>query len=300
MDSFWCWLQGYCWTGKVSNHHHSVLQRCHGTYSCFISSFFLSHVLSIPNPLSLRSIHFSNKQKIVGGWGNSSVGSVGPQARHNTKMGSMDQKPDAIPKWVQWTKSQTQYQNGFSGPKARCNTKMGSVDQKPVAIPKWVQWTKSQMQYHEKPDAIPKWVRWTKSQMQYQNGFSGPKWVQWTKSQMQYQNGFSGPKARCNTKMGSVDQKPDAIPKWVQWTKTRGNTKMGLIPRCGKGFFLQSAVSVNSLVVFIQPPCAGAGIHICVHTKNLKHWQPYHCVDSQRYCIYCSAGNGKHCSCICL
>ena len=126
----------------------------------------------------------------------------------------------------------------------------------------------------QKPDAIPKWVQWTKSQMQYQNGYSGPKWVQWTTNQMQYLNGYSGPKTRCNTKMGSI-------------------------PWCSRGFFSQSAVSVNSLTVFIQSPCASAGIHICVHII-IKHWQLYHCADSQRYCIHCSIGNGKHCSCICF
>ena len=128
-----------------------------------------------------------------------------------------------------------------------------------------------------------------------------PKWVQWTKSQTQDQNGYSGPKARHNTKMGSVDQKPDTIPKWVQWTKSQrqcqnGFDSLGWIPQCSKGFFSQSAVSVGSRMVLIQTPCVIACIHVCAHivVKNPNCWQPYHCVDSRRCCVYCSVGNGKH------
>ena len=55
-------------------------------------------------------------------------------------------------------------------------------------------------------------------------------------------------------------------------------------PRCGEGFFSQeSTVSADSLVVFVQPPCVVAYIHICARMKNHKYCQPYHCLDMQKY-----------------
>ena len=43
----------------------------------------------------------------------------------------------------------------------------------------------------------------------------------------------------------------------------------GLIPRCGKGFFSQSQLSVWAFFrVSVQPPCAIACIYICVHVKD--------------------------------
>ena len=48
------------------------------------------------------------------------------------------------------------------------------------------------------------------------------------------------------------------------------------------GIFLpESASSADSLTVSVQPACVVACINICVHVKNLKHGQPYHCLDTQ-------------------
>ena len=50
----------------------------------------------------------------------------------------------------------------------------------------------------------------------------------------------------------------------------------GSIPRCGKEFFSQSQLSVQTLLrVSVQPPCAIACINICARVKDPKHWQPY-------------------------
>ena len=54
-----------------------------------------------------------------------------------------------------------------------------------------------------------------------------------------------------------------------------------------QGTFLpQPASSADSLMVSAQPLRAIACINICAHVKNLKHWQPYHCLDTQNYCTH--------------
>ena len=88
----------------------------------------------------------------------------------------------------------------------------------------------------------------------------------------------------------------------------------GSSPRCSKGFFLPrvrvpgaardffsrgfesqvrrriflpgSASSADCLAVSVRPPCAIACINICGHVKNPKHWQPYHCLDTGKYCTH--------------
>ena len=66
-------------------------------------------------------------------------------------------------------------------------------------------------------------------------------------------------------------QKPGAI-RMLVW-----------VPRCGKGFLSQGWLSVQTLAVSVQPPCAVACINTCAHVKNLKHWQPYHCLGTKIY-----------------
>ena len=54
-----------------------------------------------------------------------------------------------------------------------------------------------------------------------------------------------------------------------------------------QGTFLPEPVSsADSLMVSAQPLRAIACINICAHVKNLKHWQPYHCLDTQNYCTH--------------
>ena len=48
----------------------------------------------------------------------------------------------------------------------------------------------------------------------------------------------------------------------------------------------RQASSADSLIVSAQPLRAIACINICAHVKNLKHWQPYHCLDTQNYCTH--------------
>ena len=42
----------------------------------------------------------------------------------------------------------------------------------------------------------------------------------------------------------------------------------GSIPRCGKGFFSQSQLSVQTLLHVRTPPCAIAFINICAHVRD--------------------------------
>ena len=49
----------------------------------------------------------------------------------------------------------------------------------------------------------------------------------------------------------------------------RHATDAGSIPRCGKGFFSQSQLSVQTLTCVRVPPCAIACIYISAHVKDL-------------------------------
>ena len=73
----------------------------------------------------------------------------------------------------------------------------------------------------------------------------------------------------------------------VSNTKTRRNTNVSSSPRYSKGFFPQeSSFSADSLTVSAQPHCAIAYINISVHVKSPKHRQPYHCLDTRKYCTH--------------
>ena len=56
------------------------------------------------------------------------------------------------------------------------------------------------------------------------------------------------------------------------------------VPGAAKVFVPESTFRFQCLTLSVQPPCAIAGINICVHVKNPKHWQPYHCLDTRKYC----------------
>ena len=68
----------------------------------------------------------------------------------------------------------------------------------------------------------------------------------------------------------------------------RHGTDVGLNPWSGKGFFSQSQLSVQTLLVSVKrpppppppPPRAFAYLNMCVHIKNPQCWQPYHCLDA--------------------
>ena len=74
-----------------------------------------------------------------------------------------------------------------------------------------------------------------------------------------------------------------SVGRASDWT-AKHNTDAGSSPRCGKGFFFlflpESAFNADYLTVSVQPPCAIACINNCVHLKNPKHRQPYHCLDT--------------------
>ena len=59
---------------------------------------------------------------------------------------------------------------------------------------------------------------------------------------------------------------------------SRPTEKPGLSPRCGSR---QLSVQ-NLLQALYNPTCAIAFINIRAHVKNLKHWQPCHCLDTQK------------------
>ena len=55
-----------------------------------------------------------------------------------------------------------------------------------------------------------------------------------------------------------------------------------------QGIFLpKSTFSADSLTVSVQPSCAIACINGCVPIKEPKHWQPYFCLDKQKYQTHC-------------
>ena len=49
---------------------------------------------------------------------------------------------------------------------------------------------------------------------------------------------------------------------------------------CGKGIFCLSPFLGQFSCCFHAAPCAFTCTDICVHVKNLKHWQPQHCLDT--------------------
>ena len=57
------------------------------------------------------------------------------------------------------------------------------------------------------------------------------------------------------------------------------------VPGRARDFSLpESTFCADSLTVSIQAPCAVTCINICAHVKNLKHLQPYNCLDTEKYC----------------
>ena len=56
---------------------------------------------------------------------------------------------------------------------------------------------------------------------------------------------------------------------------------------------VQTLLGFFSLTVSIQPPCAIACINICAHVKNSKDWQPYHCLDTWKYCTPTEMGSSS-------
>ena len=55
-----------------------------------------------------------------------------------------------------------------------------------------------------------------------------------------------------------------------------------------QGIFLpKSTFNADSLTVSVQPSCAIACINSCVPIKEPKHWQPYFCLDKQKYQTHC-------------
>ena len=63
-------------------------------------------------------------------------------------------------------------------------------------------------------------------------------------------------------------------------------------------YLLTMSLGVKHQVTYLltmsaQPPCVIACIDICVHIKNPKHWQPCHCLDTQKYVLHMLAGTGS-------
>ena len=68
-----------------------------------------------------------------------------------------------------------------------------------------------------------------------------------------------------------------------QAEKARCNTDACLIPWHASDF-PPTQLSVQTLMMLLQPPGAITGISICMHVTNPQHWQPHHCLDTQKYC----------------
>ena len=59
------------------------------------------------------------------------------------------------------------------------------------------------------------------------------------------------------------------------------------LPGAARDFLPESTFSAHSLTVSAQPSCAAACTNISAHVKDPKHWQPYHCLETGKYCTNC-------------
>ena len=74
-------------------------------------------------------------------------------------------------------------------------------------------------------------------------------------------------------------EKPGVMLRWVRVS-------------CAVRFFSPtSQLSVQTLTVSLQPPCAIACINICLHVKNPKRWQPYHCFENTAHTMSLGMGS---------
>ena len=64
-------------------------------------------------------------------------------------------------------------------------------------------------------------------------------------------------------------------------------TEAGSVPWCGRGFFSQSQLLVQTVTVSVQPKCAVACVNVCAHVKDPKHLQPYLRLVTQKYRTHC-------------
>ena len=83
---------------------------------------------------------------------------------------------------------------------------------------------------------------------------------------------------------GNVAQSEGRKCSSVGCTSDRHAAVVGSTPWCGKELFSQSQLSVRLSLGVRQPPCVLACINIYAHVKDPKHWQPYHCLDTRKYC----------------
>ena len=76
--------------------------------------------------------------------------------------------------------------------------------------------------------------------------------------------------------------------------------QVGSTPQRGKGFFSQGQLSVQTLAVFAQH---ALHVHLWFESthgvKYPKCWQPYHCLNTQKYCICCHERVWRCCCCCC-
>ena len=95
---------------------------------------------------------------------------------------------------------------------------------------------------------------------------------------------------------------PDESPLLFQdhFLKQGGNSSVGRasdwkqVQQCCRNEFLvrqgiflpELTFSADSLAVSVQLPCAITRINICMHIKSTKHWQPYPCLDTWKYCAH--------------
>ena len=76
-----------------------------------------------------------------------------------------------------------------------------------------------------------------------------------------------------------------SVGRAFDWN-VRHDTDAGSSPRCGKGFFSQSQLPVQTLYL-------STCIDICVHVKNPQHWQPQTPLSGQRNLPHTLTGTGS-------
>ena len=65
----------------------------------------------------------------------------------------------------------------------------------------------------------------------------------------------------------------------------KGKWNRAQIISAHKGFFSQSQLPVQTLMVSVQPVCSCTHWHLCAHTTPTR-WRPYHCLDTGKFCTY--------------
>ena len=92
----------------------------------------------------------------------------------------------------------------------------------------------------------------------------------------------------------SVGRVSDQYRHWVQFPVQQQGTFLSVNFQCWFSYHVPGCKTSSYLLTYhvcTAPLCDC--IDICVHIKNPKHWQPCHCLDTQKYVLHMLAGTGS-------